>query len=66
MSDRKEKLTFADVVKSVAQEFDRTVTDADIDYILWEHTGFPAFFDGDPEECVRRQVKEYFESQVSE
>jgi hypothetical protein len=28
-------------------------------FILWEHTGFPIFWDGDPQECCRAQLREF-------
>lgn len=34
------------VVKAVAAGRERKITDADADYILWEHTGFPSFYNG--------------------
>ena len=38
------------------------LTDDNVEYILWEHTGFPGFWDGrDPEACLRRQVNEFFD-----
>jgi len=27
--------------------------------VLWERTGWPAFWSGDPEECLRRQLQEF-------
>lgn len=26
--------------------------------IIWEYTGFPSFWSGDPETCFRKQLKE--------
>jgi len=49
-------VTFYDLVR---REVDPALTDAQADYILWEHTGFPSFFDGDPEETLIRQLQEY-------
>ncbi len=28
-------------------------------YILWNHTGYPHFWTGDPEECLRNQLRNY-------
>lgn len=28
--------------------------------ILWNHTGFPHFWDGDPVDCLIRSVSEFF------
>ncbi len=28
-------------------------------YIIWNFTGYPQFWDGDPETCFRRQLQEY-------
>lgn len=51
----------AAIVRSVALGRGRTVTPDDINYILWEHTGFPGFFVGDPVTECARQVGEFFD-----
>jgi hypothetical protein len=45
----------------------RTLTDDEAGGIIWEHTGFPAFWackgDEKPEDCFRRQLREFFEQE---
>ena len=58
----KKGLTFGDVVR----EYFPDATPETIDYILWEKTGYPEFWniglDGDtPEECLRTQLKAFQE-----
>lgn len=36
-----------------------------LEYVLWEHTGYPCFFDGDPRVTVRRQLEEHREALAS-
>ena len=33
--------------------------DNSLGYIIWNFTGYPSFWDGDPETCFRRQLQEY-------
>jgi len=52
-------LTFQEVVR----EYFPGASDDYVDYILWEKTGFPEFWnipkDGaTPEECLRKQLKQ--------
>lgn len=45
---------------SIAREvFGPEPSDEDLKHLLWEHTGFPSFFDGDPRIEVRRQLIDY-------
>lgn len=58
----KKGLTFGDVVR----EYFPDATTEQADFILWEKTGFPAFWnigvDGDtPEACLRTQLKAFQE-----
>lgn len=52
-------MRWVDLVREVFPD----VTDETADYLLWEKTGFPLFWnekDGDtPEECCRTQLKRY-------
>lgn len=34
-------------------------TDEFCQYVLWEHTGFPEFWTGDPVQCCSEQLAEY-------
>jgi hypothetical protein len=44
---------------AIAAEFFPQVSEDDRLGILWSHTGFPSFWAGDPEVCVRQQLDEY-------
>jgi hypothetical protein len=54
--------TWADLARSVAWEFGIDLSFDDADYILWEHTGFPSFWEGKPRECCTAQLRAYFGS----
>lgn len=45
--------TFLDV----AREYFPELSDDELDFILWEYTGFPSFFDGDTETELRKQLQ---------
>jgi hypothetical protein len=30
-----------------------------LNYVAWEHTGYPSFYHGDPETYFRKQLEEY-------
>ena len=55
-----ESFTFRDAVREYFPE----ATPEEADFILWEKTGFPCFWnigvDGDtPEQCLRKQLQEF-------
>lgn len=55
-------MTWLEAVKDEAAKHGRVLDDDGAEYILWEHTGFPGFWqigvDGaTPEECLRKQVR---------
>ncbi len=52
--------TWRDLARSVAWEFGIDLSFEDADYVLWEHTGFPSFFHGDPIESCTAQLREFF------
>lgn len=56
--------TWNDLVRSVGHEYGLWFTDAEAIGILWEHTGYPGFFRGDPFECATRQLHDLFRSVV--
>lgn len=61
-------MTVADVVREVAAEFGRTLTDDQLEYVLWEETGYPCFWPDStktPEENLRAQVREFFQKERS-
>lgn len=53
--------TWRDVARGVAWEFGRDITPTEADYLLWEETGFPSFWDGAPGDTCRRQLREFFQ-----
>lgn len=52
--------TVLDLAIDTAAEFGLTIIPEHADYVLWEHTGFPGFFCGDPEVALRRQLAAHF------
>jgi len=57
-------MTYLELVRSVASEHGQSVSNDEAYYILWEHTGFPSFWESDPELDCRRQVHEYFKNRA--
>jgi hypothetical protein len=54
-------MTGQELVREVAAKHGyRGLTDEVCNDILWEQTGFPHFFEGDPEEFFRGQLEEFF------
>jgi hypothetical protein len=53
-----------EVVREEALKYGRQISDDDIEYVIWTHTGYPAFWnsnDGEtPEECFRTQLNRFF------
>lgn len=59
--------SYIEVAQTVALEFGITLSAADADYVIYEETGFPEFWnipeDGkDPVECMQTQLRRYFRS----
>lgn len=54
------RLTWPDVVNSVAHQYGQWFTDDVAMNLLWEYTGYPGFFDGDPVTVATRQLHELF------
>jgi len=50
------------IAKEVAEASGATIQAEDLEYFIWECTGWPAFFDGDPETVFRAQLKKAFDS----
>ena len=46
--------------KIAHEEGVRPASDAMLDYVIWEYTGYPSFWDGDPVRCFERQLREAF------
>lgn len=57
-------MTNTEFVQSVGRAVGVELTDDEADYILWEETGFPCFFDGDPVTVLRQQVTAYLQKQM--
>jgi len=55
---RQTDITFT---QRIGREHGFEVSREDAGYILWNHTGYPSFWDGDPIECLDRQVTEFFQ-----
>lgn len=58
-------MTPIQIVQEEGRKTGRDVSDADADYIVWEHTGFPCYWTKEqgntPEEYLRTQAREFFE-----
>jgi len=53
---RKKEKTFGSVVREYFPSADNDF----VDYILWEHTGYPSFWKTDDvEACLREQLEEF-------
>ena len=53
-------MTYAEIVR----EYFPSATDTQVDFILWEKTGFPEFWNigvegNTPEECLRKQLQDF-------
>jgi len=58
--------TVGEVVREECLKAGVTLKDADVEYVLWEKTGYPCFWPDStktPEENLRMQVKEWAKSQ---
>lgn len=54
--------TYSDIVRQVAAEFGASPDNDEVAWILWENTGFPEFWSGDPAESCRDQVRSFYEN----
>jgi len=45
--------------RDIVLEYFPNANDDEIEWILWEETGYPCFWDGEPEESLRKQLQEY-------
>lgn len=55
-----EVYSWRDLAKDVGKEFGKTLGDKEADNLLWNHTGFPSFFQTDPVEQCRAQLRSAF------
>lgn len=44
---------------AIVREYVPDATDDQAGYILWNFTGYPCFWDGDPETELRRQLQDF-------
>lgn len=51
-------LSFAGLCRSVALARGAVLSDNEVDYILWNETGFPSFFRDNPKVECTRQINE--------
>lgn len=54
-------MTTIELARKIATEHGCSeLSDADLDYIIWEYTGYPSFWVGDPATCFESQLRGYF------
>jgi len=49
-------------VGEIVREYFPDADDKFIDFVMWNKTGWPGFWKGDPEESMREQLKSYKEA----
>jgi hypothetical protein len=54
--------TFITFAQRIGREHGFEVSRSDADVVLWEFTGFPAFWDSGPMQCLDHQLTEFFAS----
>lgn len=47
------------MVSDIVREYFPKANDWEVNFIIWEKTGYPEFFSGDPETCLRQQLRQY-------
>jgi len=52
-------ITWSKPPVDIVREYFPDATDEHADGILWSRTGWPVFWAGDPETCMRQQLQEY-------
>lgn len=55
-------MTWLDLVHEVTHEYNLSISDDFADSLLWNETGFPGFFHGDPVNTCARQLREAFQA----
>jgi len=53
-------MTAIEFAKEEAFKAGLVISDECTEWVIWEHTGFPCFFTGDPIERFRQQLSEAF------
>jgi hypothetical protein len=43
--------------RDIIREYFPQAEDDEVDFILWNYTGYPGFWNGNPEQCLRQQVQ---------
>ena len=52
-------ITWSKPPVDIVREYFPDATDDFAGYVLWNRTGWPRFWAGDPETCMRQQLQEY-------
>ena len=53
-------MTWTQMCQDEARKVGIELTVADADWVLWEHTGFPSFYEGDDAEgYFRKQIRQW-------
>lgn len=59
-------MTYLELVKEVAAQHGRDITEREAEHILWGHTGFPSFIkpkEGQTmQDALREQIEDFFKS----
>lgn len=50
----------------IAREYFPDATAGQLEYILWEYTGFPNFFEGDVETALRKQLQYHKDESIED
>jgi len=63
-------MTAIEIVQEEARKLGKKICDESADFLLWEYTGFPYFWDipndGEtPEQCLRKQVRKALKEQLT-
>ena len=50
-------MSVLEIAREEAAKAGITIDDSTLDYLIWNETGFPSFWIGDPETCLREQLQ---------
>lgn len=61
MMEKETRIPFKDgkSLGEIVREYFPDIDDDQIEYIVWNRTGYPCFWKGDPEESLRESLAEY-------
>ncbi len=45
------------IAQEIAKKLDCPATNEELEWLMWNQTGWPSFFDGDPETIFRQQLR---------